>query len=313
MKILITHNAADRHISAIQAAVPQAEIVVAREEAEVAAHMPSAHVIWGSNYLPELLPQCQNLAFVQVSSAGVDRLLSQSELLEHPVQLINARGIHGTTIAEHVFLLMLALARQFPAMQRAQQEHEWIRVTPQLLANKTLGIIGYGSIGQAIGQRAKAFGMRVLATRRSPEPDQWADEVWGNDRLHELLPLCDYLVLATPLTPETTHLIGAKELALCKQSAVLINIARGPVVDEPALIAALQNGTIAAAGLDVLYREPLTADSPLWDMQQVIITPHMAGHMPDYDDNVVDILVENLRRYQAGQPLINVVDKKAGY
>lgn len=312
MKILVTHNAADHHLSAIQAAVPQAEIVVTRDEAEIAAHMPTAHVIWGSNYLPELLPKCPNLAFIQVSSAGVDRLL-QPELLAHPVQLINARGIHGTTIAEHVFLLMLSLARQLPAMQSAQKRHDWIRVTPQLLANKTLGIVGYGSIGQAIGQRAKAFGMRVLATRRNPEPDQWADEVWGNDRLHELLPLCDYVVLATPLTPETKHLIGAPELSLCKPSAALINIARGPVVDEPALIQALQDGTIAAAGLDVFYREPLAIDSPLWDMPQVIVTPHMAGHMPDYDDNVIDILVENLRRYLANQPLINVVDKKAGY
>lgn len=151
MKILITHRASEEHIKAIREAVPQAEIVVTRDEAEIAAHMPTATVIWGSNYLPELLPQCPNLAFIQVSSAGVDRLLSP-ELLDHPVQLINARGIHGTTIAEHVFLLMLALARQFPAMQQAQQQHEWIRVNPQLLANKTIGIIGYGSIGQAIGQ-----------------------------------------------------------------------------------------------------------------------------------------------------------------
>ncbi len=312
MKILITHRASEEHIKAIREAVPQAEIVVTRDEAEIAAHMPTATVIWGSNYLPELLPQCPNLAFIQVSSAGVDRLLSP-ELLDHPVQLINARGIHGTTIAEHVFLLMLALARQFPAMQQAQQQHEWIRVNPQLLANKTIGIIGYGSIGQAIGQRAKAFGMRVLATRRNPEPDQWADEVWGNDKLHQLLPLCDYLVLATPLTPETRHLIGAPELALCKPSAILINIARGPVVDEPALIKALQQGTIAGAGLDVFYREPLEPASPLWDMPNVIVTPHMAGHMPNYDDNVVDIFLENLRRHQANQPLINVVDKRAGY
>lgn len=312
MKILITHNVTAPHLNAIQAAVPQAEIVVTRDPAEIAAQMPTAQVIWGSNYLPELLPQCPDLAFIQVSSAGVDRLL-RPELLAHPVQLINARGIHGTTIAEHVFLLMLALARQFPAMQQAQQRHDWIQVTPGVLAHKTLGIVGYGSIGQAIGQRAKAFGMRVLATRRNPVPDQWADEVWGNDRLHELLPLCDYVVLATPLTPETRHLIGAPELALCKPSAALINIARGPVVDEPALIQALQNGTIAAAGLDVFYQEPLALDSPLWDMPQVIVTPHMAGHMPDYDDNVIAILVDNLRRYLAGQPLINVVDKEAGY
>ncbi|NLY54540.1 MAG: D-2-hydroxyacid dehydrogenase [Firmicutes bacterium] len=312
MKILVTHRATEAHIAAIREAAPTAEIVVTREPDEIAAHMPTANVIWGSNYLPELLPQCKDLAFIQVSSAGVDRLL-RPELLEHPVQLINARGIHGTTIAEHVFLLMLALARQFPALQQAQQRHEWTRLQPQLLANKTLGIIGYGSIGRAIGQRAKAFGMRVLATRRHPAPDVGADEVWPHSRLHELLPLCDYIVLAVPLTAETRHMIGAKELSLCKPSAILINIARGSVVDEAALIAALQAGTIKGAGLDVFEQEPLPADSPLWDMPQVIITPHVAGHMPDYDENVVAILLENLRRYQAGEPLINIVDKEAGY
>ncbi|HBK85272.1 MAG TPA: D-2-hydroxyacid dehydrogenase [Firmicutes bacterium] len=312
MKILITHRINNEHLTAIQQAVPTAQVIVTRDEAEIAAHMPTANVIWGSNYLPALLPQCPDLAFIQVSSAGVDRLL-QPELLVHPVQLINARGIHGTTIAEHVFLLMLALARQLPAMIQAQARHEWINVDPLVLANRTLGIIGYGSIGQAIGQRAKAFGMHVIATRRNPVSDKWADEVWGNDKLHKLLPLCDYIVLATPLTPETKHLIGKPELTLCKPSAVLINIARGPVIDEQALIDALQNGIISAAGLDVFDKEPLAINSPLWDMPQVIITPHMAGHMPDYDDNVIAIFLENLRRYQTKQPLINVVDKQAGY
>lgn len=312
MKILITHRIDADHITAIQQVVPQAEIVATRDEAEIAAHMPTADVIWGSNYLPELLPKAKNLQFIQVSSAGVDRLL-RPELLQHPAQLINARGIHGTTIAEHVFLLMLALSRQLPTMQQAQQRHEWAKVSPALLAGKTIGIIGYGSIGQAIGQRAHAFGMRVLATRRRPQPDQWAEQVWPQDKLHDLLPLCDFIVLATPLTPATHHLIGAAELALCKPTAILVNIARGPVIDEPALIKALQDGIIQGAGLDVFTTEPLPADSPLWDMPQVIITPHMAGHMPDYNDQVLNIFLENLRRQQAQQPLLNVVDKQRGY
>lgn len=312
MKILITQQISDDHISRIQEAAPEAEIVIAQEEAEIAAQMPTANVIYGSNYLPAVLPECPDLAFIQVSSAGVDRLM-RPELLDHPVQLVNARGMHGTTIAEHVFLLMLAITREMPAMQEAQKRHEWIKVDPPVLEGTTLGIVGYGSIGQAIAKRAKAFGMQVLATRRNPVADEWADEVWGNDRLHDLLPLCDYIVLAMPLTPETRHMIGETELALCKSSAVLVNIARGPVVDEPALIRALQDGVIKAAGLDVFDVEPLAADSPLWDMPQVIVTPHMAGHMPDYADKAIDILLENLRRYQAGQELTNVVDKQAGY
>lgn len=312
MQILITHQATEQQLAAIRQLIPAAQIILAREDAEIRQAMPAADVIWGSRYLADALPLAGRLQLIQVSSAGVERLLVP-ELLAHPTALANARGIHGATIAEHVFMLMLALARELPAVLQAASRREWIRPNPVLLNGQTLGIVGYGSIGQAIAARAKAFGMRVIATRRHAAPDQWADQVWSDQQLPQLLAESDYVVLATPLTQETLHLIGEEQLKLMKPTACLINIARGQVVDEPALIRCLQNRGIRAAGLDVFEQEPLPADSPLWAMENVIVTPHLAGSMPDYDDQAFAIFLENLRRLQANQPLINLVDKQAGY
>ncbi len=311
MQILITHKVTEDQIDAIKQVVPEAEISLAREEQDIAKLMPDSNIIWGSRFVPELLPQCKQLAFIQVSSAGVDRLISP-ELLAHPAQLINARGIHGTTIAEHVFMLMLALARQLPDLHNAQAKREWTRVSPVLLSGKTMVIVGYGSIGRAIAKRAKAFHMRIIGLKRRVTTDEWADEIWTTSRLNEAIALADYLVLATPLTEETHHLIGDEQLTLMKDTATLINIARGPVVDEQALIAALKRDTIKA-GLDVFEQEPLPADSELWNMPNVLVTPHNAGDMPNYDDQVMSIFLENLRRYKKGEQLINLVDKQLGY
>lgn len=312
MQILITHKATEEQLVAIKNAIPQAVVTLAREDDQIRQAMPVADVIWGSRFLAEMLPEAKQLRLIQVSSAGVDRLLTP-ELLAHPTALSNARGIHGATISEHVFMLMLALNRNLPAVLSAAQRKEWIRPDVLLLEGKTMGIVGYGSIGQAIARRAKAFDMRVLATRRHPQPDQWADEVWNDSRLGDLLAQSDYVVLATPLTKETYHLIGAKELAAMKPTGILINIARGPVVDEPALIECLQTGRILGAGLDVFETEPLPEDNPLWQLPNVIATPHLAGNMPDYDDRAFTIFLENLRRLSAGEPLQNVVDKQLGY
>ncbi len=312
MQILITHKATEEQLVAIKNALPHAVVTLARDDEQIRQAMPVTDVIWGSRFLSEVLPEAKQLKLIQVSSAGVDRLLT-AELLAHPAALSNARGIHGATISEHVFMLMLALNRSLPAVLKSAEQQEWTRPDVLLLEGKTLGIVGYGSIGQAIARRAKAFDMRVLATRRRPQPDQWADEVWNDSRLGDLLAQSDYVILATPLTKETHHLIGAKELAAMKPTGILINIARGPVVDEPALIECLQAKRILGAGLDVFETEPLQKDNPLWQLPNVIVTPHLAGNMPDYDDRAFTIFLENLRRLNAGEPLQNVVDKKLGY
>lgn len=312
MKILITHKPNDTQRDSIRQVVPEAELTFTREPTEIAMAMADASVVWGSRFDSTDLPSAKNLAFIQVSSAGVNHVLTP-ELIAHPAQLCNAKGIHGATIAEHVFLMMLAAARQLSKLQDAQAAHEWVSVTPELLAGKTLGIVGYGSIGQAIAKRAKAFEMHVIGLKRRPADDPYADQIWPDKDLHRLLPIADYLVLAVPLTAETRKMIGPKELIALKNTAVLINIARGEVIDEPALIEFLRQNQSVFAGLDVFEREPLPKESKLWSLPNVLVTPHMAGSMPDYDERAFTIFLENLRRWQEGKPLLNVVDKQLGY
>jgi len=182
------------------------------------------------------------------------------------------------------------------------------------LCGKTLGIVGLGGIGSEVAKRAKAFGMRVIATRRRPDRrSEFADEVRGADELGWLLGESDFVAVCSALTHETRHLIGAEELKRMKATAYLINIGRGGLVDEGALVAALRGGEIAGAGLDVFEREPLPSESPLWEMPNVMITPHDAGSSPRSHERLMEVFLENLRRYVAGEPLLNVVDKRAGY
>jgi phosphoglycerate dehydrogenase-like enzyme len=275
----------------------------------------------------ELAP---GLKWVQLHSAGVDHLLD-SPLMESNVVITTASGIHATPIAEYVMASMLAYRWRVPFWTHCQREARWpsrrwdLYARPELRGS-TVGILGYGSIGREVGRLAHAFGMRVLALRRSPGTphEDWpayaeggeegvAERIYGPDTLHEMLPACDYLVIALPLTPDTTHLIGEEALRAMKPTAYLVNIGRGGIVDEPALVRALREGWIAGAGLDVFEEEPLPPDSPLWGIESVLISPHVAGFTPHYDERAAQIFAENLVRYTAGRPLLNVVDKQAGY
>jgi phosphoglycerate dehydrogenase-like enzyme len=236
------------------------------------------------------------------------------------VVITNSRGMHAETIAEHVVAVVLALFRRLPDALRRQAEHVWVQNEltldpPRLLARKTVGIVGMGGIGSAVARLMAAFGARVEATRRRVEagrPDGVAS-VHPPGALAERLPGWDVVVLAAPHTAETERIVGARELALMKREAVLVNVARGALVDELALAGALTRGAIAGAALDVFDDEPLPADSPLWDTPNLLITPHVAGNRPDYWDSALAIFLENLRRYRAGEALMNVVDKEAGY
>jgi phosphoglycerate dehydrogenase-like enzyme len=200
-------------------------------------------------------------------------------------------------------------------MVRNQIGHRWGEDTePDELVDKTLGIVGLGGIGTEVARRAKAFGMRVIATRRRPQlPSEFADEVRGADDLHWLLGESDYVALCSALTQNTHKLVGEEELKKMKPSAYLISIGRGGLIDELALITALKTGLIAGAGLDVFAEEPLPTDSPLWDMPNVLITPHTAGSSPRSHERLMDLFCENVRRYLAGEELLNVVDKGEGY
>ncbi len=312
-------------------------IVVTQRSSPDAAHVPTeafekAEVLYTYSALPHPY-QASRLRWVALNSAGANHALKHP-LFATEVIFTTASGLHVINIGEYVFASILAWARRLPEMFDLQRktvwlDDRWMRYAPLELRGATLGIVGYGSIGREVGRLAKAFGMKVLAVKRrmqTPEEhgayeipvlgDPWGtlpDAMYGPEQLHEMLAQCDYVVLAVPLTRETRGMIGEAELRAMKPGAYLVNISRGEVCDEAALVHALKEKWIAGAGLDVFTQEPLSEKSPLWTLPNVILTPHIAGYSPNYEQRAVDIFCENLRRYVAGQPLLNVVDKTAGY
>lgn len=310
LTILIRGELSQNERENIVARCPNARIICAQKQ-EFEAHLPEADVVWGA-MRPSQISLGTRLKLIQVQSAGVDHMLSP-ELTQSPTRLCTASGIHSETIAEHVLGMMLSLVRGYPSHIQNQQKRLWNPREPELLQGKTLGIIGFGAIGQAIGLRARAFGMKVIGVRKTPSQSPAAHEVWADERIDELLPLVNHLALAVPLTPETRGLMNRTRLKLLRKDAYIYNIARGDVVDEAALIELLQSGHLAGAGLDVFETEPLPETSPLWELPNVLITPHCAGAMPDYRERAFKIFLENLERFMQGKELINEVDKKAGY
>src|SRR5215204_2452794 len=268
----------------------------------------------------DLVPSLTRLRWVQAPAAGVAHMLS-AELAESPIVLTSARGVRARAIAEHVMLMALALARQLPLIMRRQSERAWAldeietAGTIRTLNGRQMGIVGLGSIGVEVARLAAGVGMRVVATRMHsdrPRP-QGVDDVLPPERLAELLSSSDVVVLSAALTADTRLLMNREMLAHVKRGAYLINISRGRLVDDQALVDALREERIGGAALDVFTREPLPADSPYWDLPNVIVTPHLSGAMEDYWTPLVALFAENLRRFEKGQPLINVVDKAAGY
>ncbi len=262
-----------------------------------------------------ILEVAPRLKWIQLTSAGADRLLD-SGFIEGGITVTTVSGLHATPIGEYVLCVMLMFAKGAPKFIRGQARREWVRYLPQELRGKTVGIVGMGHIGAEVARLAKAFGCRVLATRRSltrTKRGEHAYELMPASELHRLLGESDYVVLCVPLTEETRGMIGEAELRAMKPTAVLINIARGPVVVEETLIRALREGWIAGAGLDVFEREPLPPESPLWDMENVIMSPHISGGTEIYNQRAVEIFADNLRRHLAGEALRNVVDPARGY
>jgi len=298
--------------------------------AALAAH-PDTEVLYAFGVPAGALALAPGLRWVQLHSAGADHLLG-NPIMQSDVLLTTSSGIHATPIAEYVLASMLAHRWQVARWTGCQRGHEWPAgrwetfARPELRGS-TLGILGYGSIGREVGRLAQAFGLRVLAMGRTGSIAERGYAVPGTGdpqgtiperyypptALHELLAECDYVVLALPLTPATTRFVGETELRAMKPGAYLVNISRGAIVDEAALARALREGWIAGAGLDVFETEPLPADSPLWDLETALISPHVAGFSPHYDERAAALFAENLRRYLAGDVLLNLVDKAAGY
>lgn len=270
-------------------------------------------VLFGIDYPTDVIALAPRLKWVQSIGAGVDHLGSTG-LLDSDVIITATGGFSSRSIAEFVLAFMLNHVKNMKTYVQAQTDKTWDRLVIDALAGKTVGIVGLGRIGSVTARLCKAFDMRVLATRRtSGPPPPYVDQLLAADGLGEMLPQCDFVVLSLALTPETRKIIGETELKTMKPTAFIVNVARGSVLDEAALVRALQEGWIGGAGLDVFEAEPLSQDSPLWEMSNVMITPHTAAAVGTYHLHAARAFAENLRRFIAGEPLLNIIDKQKGY
>ena len=305
----------EEQVAQVRAAAPDMCVVVSRDRDEIEPFLAEIEIVVG-RFPHDLYPKAHNLRWFQLWSAGADWLLHLPEASGLDFVLTNASGVHPIPASEHTLAFLLAFARGFHLAMRAQVRREWDVPRHALfeLAGKTVVLVGIGAIGRRTASVITALGMRVLGVDRDPNVSApGVEAMFGPDRLLDLLPQADFFVLTVPLTHETRGMIGERELRAMKPTAYIINVGRGGIVQEGALIRALQEGWIAGAGLDVFETEPLPEDSPLWEMENVIITAHFAGITPRYHGRALAIFLDNLQRYLAGEPLRNVVDKTLGY
>ena len=313
-------NMPDAYVERLRREFPEHTFVRASSDGEALERIPDAEVAFGARFTPDHLAAAGRLRWIQSPAAGVGNLLFP-ELVSSPVELTNNRGNSAATIAEHVIAVTLALLRGLPLAWRRQVERVWaqdeINAGPAMrtLRESRVLVVGLGSIGAGVARLAASFGAHVVGVRRRTDQPAPAGvtAVVAPDRLAEQLPLADVVVVAAADTSGTVRLIGAPELALMKDDAVLVNVSRGSLVDETALTRMLETGRLRGAALDVFEHEPLAAGSPLWARHDVLVTPHVAGFHKEHWDIVIGTFSENLRRFAAGEPLVNRVDKKAGY
>jgi phosphoglycerate dehydrogenase-like enzyme len=295
----------------LRARVPAVDIQYFNDHAEMAGLIPDAEVIAGV-ITPEDLSRAAKLRWFHAWAAGADPYLFP-EMLSSPVAMTCSRGNGAIPLAEHAMMMMLMLNRDVMRNLRSQAEHKWDRFMHGELNGLTCGIIGLGNAGADLAGKAKAFHMHVLGIRRSLRPAPFVDEMMGRDRLGEFLRRSDFVVITAPLTDETRGMIGARQLRAMKPSAFIVCFSRGKIIDDEALLTALREGWIAGAGLDAHGEEPLPPDSPFWDAPNTIITPHMGATSFNSPDRTVRVFEENLEHYLNGEPLLNPVDKGAGY
>ncbi|HET6947193.1 MAG TPA: D-2-hydroxyacid dehydrogenase [bacterium] len=311
--VLVFATLEERHIAQLRSVDPRVRVVAATDLARAIELAPQAEIMVGWNVPREAVQRAPKLRWIHSTAAGVDQLL-HPEVLEREIVVTSSSGIHQPLV-EHVFAMVLALTRRLHIAIRNQVHRRWERrqATGDEVRGKTMGVLGLGHIGAEIAEKAHVFGMRVIGTKRTPADVPHVDRIYPPDELREVLRASDVVVIALPLTPDTRGLLGEAAFRAMKRTALVINIGRGPIVQEAALVRALQEGWIGGAGLDVFEREPLPADSPLWGMEHVIITPHVSGGWPGYMDAAIPLLCDNLRRYLDGAPMRNLVDKARGY
>lgn len=299
-------------VEKFKSAFPEREIRALNGKADLEAAIGDIEVIFVFRPPRGVWSGAKRLQLIQTIGAGVDAVLPAPDL-DADVRIANARGIHGEQMSEHALVMILAFAKQLPQALANQRMRRWQPFTPGALAGKTCSILGMGIIGQAVAERAKQFDMRVIGVQREPKPCRYADEVLPPEKTRLAVQQADYLVVLLPKTPQTRNLLDAKILANLQADAVLINMARGGIVDETAVANMLKEKRLRGAALDVFEEEPLPESSDLWMIPNLIITPHVAGLVPDYLDRVLKIFIDNLRRLEEGQPLINEIDRARGY
>ncbi len=315
MRVVLCYPVEQRHCDQIAAVSPDVEVVDAGQE-RIAELLPTADIFCGHAKVPvpwdEVVAQGR-LRWIQSSAAGMDHCLVPA-VIASDILVTSASGLFANQVAEHTLALLLGLLRGLPTFFRQQQAKDFTRRATGDLHGKTVGIIGFGGNGRRIAEVLAPLGVRILATDMFPhDTPAHVEAVRPADELHEVLSQVDIVVLCVPLNTPTHHLIDAAALAKMKPGAILINVARGPVVDEAALVTALESGRVSAAGVDVTEVEPLSQASPLWEMPNVIITPHVGAQSAKRVDDTTDLFCENLERYLRGARLRNVVDKELGF
>ncbi|MGD6844049.1 D-2-hydroxyacid dehydrogenase [Bacillus infantis] len=313
--MILTQNLREDLLKNVKDVMPGWNIIAGKDPETWKSHLMDAEIIAGWKKDAAPAAESQNLRWIQAWSAGVNNLPLE-ELEKNNVFLTSANGVHAYPISESIFGLMLALTRKIHTYVKNQGEKKWHHShMSQEIHKKTIGIMGAGAIGRETAKIAKAFGMKVIGVRHSGKEEQYFDEMYTAEKLDDILPHCDYVVITLPLTDETHSMFSASQFKRMKSTAFLINIGRGEILVEQDLISALKEGEIAGAGLDVFEKEPLQESSPLWEMENVIITPHTSGSTEYYDERVVnDILVPNLKEYLKGnEPSRNLVDYRKGY
>lgn len=313
LNIVILNKLAERHLTAIKNVVPLSNVITA-EPAEAANYMPDCDILvaWGWMDIRPLLSNAPNLKWIHSLSAGVENLITP-ELQSVAAILTNSKGIHGIPVSEHVLALMLAFSRGLNFFVRHQIDKQWKRAHVDEIHGKTIGIVGLGSIGREIAKKAKGLGMDVVAVKRQPTTELFVDKLYAPEALDEMLSVSDFVVAALPLLPDTNEYFKLEQFSAMKKSAYFINISRGRIVRESDLITALNEGLIRGAGLDVFEHEPLSEQSPLWDMPNVILTPHLAALSPYYLDRAVKLFADNLGRFAKNGEMYNLIDKAKGY
>lgn len=308
----ITNLPAELFAERVARDFPDMKIVSVMGEEALIAAAPDMEALLAYHPARGHWAKASKLRFIQTVGAGVDAVLPAPDLSRN-VKIANARGVHAVQMGEFALAMMLHFCKDMPRITRQQSEKAWEMFFAPSLSGTTCGILGLGAIGEAIAERAKFLGMRVIGTQRTPKASEHVEAVYPPEETDKVVAEADYLIIVLPLTDATRGMMDSALLAKMKPDAVLINLARGGVVDETALLEALRGGKIQGAAMDVFAEEPLPADNPLWDAPNLLITPHMAAVSDKYIPMVTEILIDNLHRLDSGEPLRNEIDRDRGY